>query len=277
MSDPKPLKKPTQKQIQNMFINDGIDEDKLRELLSEIYAPSVIQPIIDETKALKASKEEKKEEDKITKRYISTFAVGSSIFESVIMGVLPTFLVYNHKDNKWFTKKDFPLGTELYLPLKMDMTPYPPYSLSHAMLKKLNQGACNKSIQEIYNSILEEFELLIDAYPDIKALGCASVIESYMQHLFEELGYLFLIGARDSGKSRFLEILNQSCYRSMLTSDINEANIFNFIGNKDEGNCTIIEDEAQDLNKKGNEKKLSILRSGYRKGNVCPRILDASS
>jgi len=59
------------------------------------------------------------------------------------------------------------------------------------------------------------------------------------------------------------------------------ANVYNYIGSdeENEGQVTILEDEIDPKNEKKTDmvERLKIYRSGYRRGNTVPRILEAGS
>jgi hypothetical protein len=110
----------------------------------------------------------------------------------------------------------------------------------------------------------------------------AQVLETYIQFKLNAVGYLFAIGQRNSGKSRACDMVAYLGYRPIYGLGINAANIYNYIGSDEdnEGQVTIIEDEIDPKNEKTDKdliERLKIYRSGYRKGNCVPRILDSSS
>lgn len=276
MSD-KP-RKLTLSQLQKMLINKSITEEQFRSQLETMYVPSQIKIIIEDTKRVVeeiGKRPEKPAEQKI--RYVSTFTNGNLVYESVIDGIMPKFLCYNPHKEEWRLEAEVNVGTETYLPLAMGMFPYQPYFLHAGTFDALKRFAYRSKIEELYDSIYNEFDTFIDAQIQHKTLGTVFTLETYQQHKFDALSYLFLLGDIESGKSRYLELLHELCYRAMLTADLNEANVYNFIGDREEGNCTILEDEAHLLSREKNIDKLKIYRAGYRKGSVVPRILDASS
>jgi len=275
MSKPKKL---SLKQLQKMFISGGLTEIQLRTQLENMYVPAQIELIVTETKRMKDASEALPEREAQPKlRYVSSFTVANSVFESIIDGVFPSFLRYSVAKDEWEIEKEYDLGDETLLPLGLGTYPYPSYYLNTAIFDALKRRAYRSTLNDLYHEILEEFNTFIDAPSQYKALGASFILETYLQHKFDAMSYPFLLGDIDSGKSRFLELIKNLAYRPMMTAYLNEANVYNFIGDREEGNCTILEDEAHLLSREKNIDKLGIYRSGYRRGSVVPRILDASS
>ena len=133
---------------------------------------------------------------------------------------------------------------------------------------------------ELFAQIYEQVDLYLDLAPEYKALICAQILETYIQFKLHSVGYIFISGIKEAGKSRVCELIYYMGYRPMLSLNNNSADVYNYIGNEEEneGQVTIIEDEVDwkkltpDL-----RDKMKIYRSGYRKGATVPRILEASS
>ena len=77
------------------------------------------------------------------------------------------------------------------------------------------------------------------------------------------------VGDNDTGKSTSLVYLQYEAYRAMLDVDITPANIYGFLGNFEEGQGCILEDEADDIHKKF--EKMKIYKSGYNAGKKVTR------
>jgi hypothetical protein len=77
------------------------------------------------------------------------------------------------------------------------------------------------------------------------------------------------VGDNDTGKTANLTFLQQTGYRAMLDVDITAANIYGFLGNFEEGQGIILEDEADDIDKK--PEKMKIYKAGYNAGKKVTR------
>ena len=226
------------------------------------------------------TEEKKKKETKKkrpTERYVPSFTLGKIIYESAIHLGRPVFLSWDGKKFFRHQKVDFGLEEvpdEIYLPLKKEMYPYRPY-VQTMELQELNKQ--NPTRQEAYNAVYKQFDVFLDLEKEFKALNTSTTLETYEQHKVSSLGYPFGQGDNDSGKTRGLEVHNALDYRTLFSSGLPSADVFNFIGYHKEGTGTILEDEADTLSRKYDREKLKIYRSGYRKGATCPRIIEPSS
>jgi hypothetical protein len=259
----------SRKELENWFREGTINEQEFREELKEIgYEGRKIGFIVESAK-----KPEK------TEKYVSTWADEERIFEAITVNNNPVFLCYNPKNPliKWYKIAYIPTSKGNLHPVKENMHPYKPYKFTEKEIEKLNQTSIKINIDTIYNKIFKIIDTHLVAEKSEKALITTFIIETYHQNKIESLSYLFFVGDANSGKSRTLELIKGIAYRSMLTTSLNEANVYEFIGDTSEGNCTILEDEAQNLKMPHNFEKMKIYRAGYRKGNTVPRILDGSS
>jgi hypothetical protein len=76
--------------------------------------------------------------------------------------------------------------------------------------------------------------------------------------------YLFFVGGNNSGKSNNLTVLHFLAYRNMTSSDVTSANIYQFLGSREEAIGTICEDEADDIDE--DKDKMRIYKNGYTTG-----------
>jgi hypothetical protein len=83
--------------------------------------------------------------------------------------------------------------------------------------------------------------------------------------------YLFFVGDNDSGKSNNLVMLHFLAYRNMMSVGMSVANLYQFLGSRDEGVGTICEDEADNIDE--DHDKMQIAKSGYTKGYPVTKIV----
>ncbi|MEM1557872.1 MAG: hypothetical protein QXG12_04705 [Thermoproteota archaeon] len=100
----------------------------------------------------------------------------------------------------------------------------------------------------------------------------ASAVLTYFTEKVNTLHYLALIGDNESGKTQFLFCLTLLAYRGFYGSDINTANLIEFLG-CDDGivRGSIFEDECEDLVQDADKRRL--YKCGYKKGAKIPRVL----
>ena len=96
------------------------------------------------------------------------------------------------------------------------------------------------------------------------SICAADTIFSYLQDKIGLTHYLFFIGNNGSGKSNNLVIFHYLGYRNMMSTDVTAANIYQYLGNLQEGQGTICEDEADNIDE--NTDKMKIYKNGYSSG-----------
>lgn len=212
----------------------------------------------------------KEEKEKLPKRYVGATTVGRDVLESVLFRGLPAFLVYN--DREFSIHLSYRGIDEILFPLTKGMFPYRPYSLNDETLEKIKTW--KPSYESICRAVYGKFDLFLDLEKLYKVLLTTETLETYQQQKIEALSYLYAYGDTDSGKTKLLELLALMGYRPLLTVDVTPANIFNYIGYREEGTVTILEDEAHTLRQDKHPEKLAIYKSGYRKGAKVARIID---
>ena len=218
-------------------------------------------------------------EDKQEKRklVVSFLRQGSKIAEAIQYGLKPQFLCF--QVDKGFSLEPFVEGfSEIYYPIGLKgQIPYSPYIITPELLERIISPNFRPNFPSLYKRVYDEFDTFLDIESHYKQLETAFTFETYQQHKFNSIGYLYHLGPQDCGKSRALEVQNELAYRPLYGLEMPVANIFNYIGTREEGLCTILEDEAQSLNNLKKRTKLAIYRGGYRKGANCPRIIEGGS
>jgi 5S rRNA maturation endonuclease (ribonuclease M5) len=102
-------------------------------------------------------------------------------------------------------------------------------------------------------------------------------IGTYFFEEFDCFPYLMITSpVKRCGKTRFGEILELLCCRSMMSVNVSEAALFRSIASE---KPTIIIDEAESLRSRDSERSrylLPILQAGFRQGAVVPRCVGKS-
>jgi len=203
-----------------------------------------------------------------------------TLYESILMnGQYQQYLSYNYVTKNFNYCSFVDVGDRVYLPLSKTETPYKGYNFSKTELEQLKTKGTEINFVKMYELVYNEFDRFLDIEDKYKHLECAFLFETYQQHKISSTGYLYHIGEHDSGKTRPLELQSFLAYRPLFGLKLNEANVYEVIGERYEGSCTILEDEAQELSdpKGHNEGKLAIYRGGYKRGQSVPRIMEGSS
>jgi hypothetical protein len=133
-----------------------------------------------------------------------------------------------------------------------------------------------ESEQDLYSRIYATFETFWDP-PDERYfhVGASVVLFSYRIRQFNSTPYPFLYGPKDSGKSRFLDLLRLLCYNPLKSSSLTSAAIYQSLNT---WHPTLLADETDKWGlhtKTGPSENvlaiLSVLNSGYRRGDMAIR------
>jgi hypothetical protein len=93
---------------------------------------------------------------------------------------------------------------------------------------------------------------------------------SYFQDKFSTTHYISVVGDNDSGKSSLGITFEVIAYRPLYMTDPSAANIFRCLGTIEPGQCTIILDEADKIDK--SPEMMAILKTGYQLNGKVPKI-----
>ncbi|MHA1169391.1 MAG: hypothetical protein ACTSRU_16310 [Candidatus Hodarchaeales archaeon] len=100
-------------------------------------------------------------------------------------------------------------------------------------------------------------------------------IGTYFHRLFKAYPYVFLNGLKASGKTKTLEVCNQICFNSFLSTGMSTASLFRMI---EVFRPTIMIDEGESLrNKERRESFREIILSGYKNGAKTYRVEEFSN
>ncbi len=193
--------------------------------------------------------------------------------ESVLVENKPVFLVKNLETQEISIEKTIETDDCIFIPLKKSECGYYPYSFEKDEIQIIFK-------QEITTEkILEEIKNQVDRYLDLpkreKILISGDILITYSMDWITTLHYPFFVGDNESGKSSVLHLGRWLNYRCMLSEDIPNADIYNFLGTEEEGTGTICEDEAQDL--EFNKEKIRTYKSSYSSGATKPRVITFSN
>src|SRR5215204_2544225 len=136
-------------------------------------------------------------------------------------------------------------------------------------LNKCLKIALATSLDSLFKTQKKLAKKYIDAPPTHITITAADDIFTFFQDLLGQTHYLFFVGDNDTGKSTNLTYLQHEGYRAMLSADITAANIYSYLGNFEEGQGIILEDEADNIHKQSD--KMRIYKVGYNTGKTVPR------
>lgn len=116
-------------------------------------------------------------------------------------------------------------------------------------------------MDELYQRAKGTFQKYVDQDKNIIVILAADSILTYFQDLFPIIHYSEGIGGNDAGKSSIGYTFEYTGYRVIRGTSISGANYYRILGNIEPGQCTIIEDEADNISE--DPDKVKILKAGY--------------
>jgi hypothetical protein len=212
---------------------------------------------------------EKNEASKI-KIYMQKYSNEQLIAEAVLIAGRPYFLVSRRGDIQieQLIKLD---DNKIIMPLEFDSYLSKPYCFSSIEeVKQYIEMTKYENLVTRYNKAKSLWNKYVDGEESHIALCAADTIYTYFQDKIGLTHYLFFIGNTSVGKSNNLLVINIMNYRNFMSTDVTPANIYQFLGGSEEGQGTICEDEADDIDT--NLEKMRIYKNGYTKGYPVARI-----
>lgn len=100
------------------------------------------------------------------------------------------------------------------------------------------------------------------------------IIGTYFFPLFRSFNYIYVHGAKASGKSNLLSVLEKVCFNARYSTEITPQTAYRVIS---QTQCTLLIDETDEFASVRNKPELmNILRSGYKNGVLIPRQFQRS-
>jgi hypothetical protein len=160
--------------------------------------------------------------------------------------------------------------------LKPELLSNRPYSFrNREEFDSYIQKAENETLDSLFNKTLAIWKKYIDADDFHLKICAADTIFTYFQDRIGMTHYLFFVADNDAGKSNNLSMFNILGYRNLMSTSMTYANVYNFLGSKEEGVGTICIDEADSIDQY--PELMSILKAGYTKGFPVVRMIDTAN
>jgi len=246
-----------------------LPEEEMYSLLKQakVFAAKKIEErqILDLKKDDSAKLTEKKEEGDIRPRqFIQKFTLNGMLAEAVLIAHQPHFLIVKDTGSVDI-QRSIELEDKILIPLDKEAYINKAYSfLSEDDVKSCIDSAKQGNLDTLYHKIKSIWKKYVDADDFYISLCALDTIYTYFQDKIGLTHYLFFVGNVGSGKSNNLRILQYLAYRNMTSTDITAANIYQFLGSMEEGQGTICEDEADDIDE--DKDKMRIYKNGYTTG-----------
>jgi len=252
------------------FNYDYIAQDNVSNLSRE-----VVENFHERKRAKKAEAGTKEEEAKLKKQYIQKYHEKETgiLYEAAIVAGKSYFVIQQRGLVRLFDRIMLPDATNPtmeILPPEREMYLSKPYEfVSEDELNEYLKLASNETPDSLYRTQKTLASKYIDANDTHLTIVAADDIFTFFQDKLGQTHYLMFVGDNDTGKSTSLVYFQYEGYRAMLDVSITPANIYGFLGNFEEGQGIILEDEADDIHKKA--EKMKIYKSGYNAGKKVTR------
>jgi hypothetical protein len=188
------------------------------------------------------------------------------LHEAILLIGLPVFLTYENGQIK--SIQQIEESSRIIVPPDPEEYPYEAYAFKNMdEVTSYLKRAKTESIDSLYQrakSIVNEYN---DQDDYMLVLIAADIVWSYFQDRFSTTHYLGVFGDNGSGKSTVGDTFEAVGYRPVNMTDPTAANLFRVLGKIEFGQCTIIADEAEKIDK--SPDIMSTLKTGYNiKGRV---------
>jgi hypothetical protein len=182
-----------------------------------------------------------------------------TLHEAVIVAGQPTFLKYENGGVK--SIQYIEESNRIITPPHPEEYPYEPYEFKNMAEVISYIERAKKSTHSLYHngkSIVSKYN---DQDGHKLVVLSADIVWSYFQDMFSTTHYEEIIGDNGSGKSTVGDTFEAVGYRPVNMTDPTAANLFRILGTLEPGQCTIVADEAEKIDK--SQDIMSILKSGY--------------
>lgn len=197
--------------------------------------------------------------------YIQKYRGDNFLAEAVLVAGKPLYALTNaNNDNITLCESIEDYDAIFMPPERMSYMNRPYVFKSEEEFRDTIERAKTDTIDNLYSEVKSIWKKY-DFADDLEISLCAAdSIFSYSQDILGMTHYLFFVGGPGSGKSNRLTIFNFLAYRNMMSTDMTAANIYRFLGAIQEGQGTICEDEADDLDE--DRDRMRIYKNGYTTG-----------
>jgi hypothetical protein len=225
-----------------------------------IYVKVLFGKLILHVKTFTQKDKEKAQEKLKQKQHKTCGYSEQGYYEAIYHEGKPAFLTINK--TLFHIYDEVTTDVDSFLPKEYpNEFPYEPYGYFEKQLP---------TDEVLYGWIRAEFDLFLDLESCWKDYLAACVLLSYQQEKMRTVPYVYFVGDNESGKTVALNLFNWLCYRPMLGVTIPPADVYGYLDDSDAPG-TILEDEAQGLNK--DQDKAKIYKAGYKKSSVVPRTM----
>jgi hypothetical protein len=189
----------------------------------------------------------------------------------VIVGQPPTFLHLVDDGRPQYTLEIETDSKIVYPSDKIDtQNPLPYIFDSTKELKEYLELARKETFDTLLSKVQIIYRKYVNTDEHYIVILAADTIYSYFQDKFGTTHYNIFVGDNGSGKNSALLAFKYLGYRVFYVTAASTPNYFTFLGEIEEGQGTIAEDEADDIAYDKDKRK--ILKTGYCSGGTVPKV-----
>ena len=191
--------------------------------------------------------------------------------ESVVIGELSKFVSLDKNKNPQYDDS-IETVNEILIPGDTidSQNPLPYIFDSEEDLTEHLEEAKNESLDSIFSKVESIYRRYVDVEDHYYTLFTGDTIWTQFQDKFGYTHYNILIGDNGSGKNSALLVFKYLGYRVFYVVSASAANYYTAMGNKEEGQITIAEDEAGDIAE--DKDKRNVFKTGYCSGGCIPKV-----
>lgn len=193
------------------------------------------------------------------------------LHEAIVLGTTPKFVTLDSQGIPEF--KDFidtPKDTLVPADSIETQNPLPYVFDSEDQFKEYLQLAKKESLDSIFTKVESEFRKYVNVEEYYYPVLVGDIIWSLFQDKFGYTHFNFFVGDNGSGKNSALLVFKYLGYRVFYVTSASAANYYTQLGNREEGQCCIAEDEAEDM--AYDRDKNNVIKTGYASGGSVPKI-----
>lgn len=195
----------------------------------------------------------------------------SNLHESAIIGEAPKFVTLD-QNNKPKLLDSIERNNDILVPADTIDTQNPiPYIFEfEEELAKCLVEASKWNLDSIFLKVESINRKYVDIEDHYHVLLTADIIWTWLQDKFGYTHYNIFVGDNGSGKNSQLLVFKYLGYRVFYVVSASAPNYYTKMGNKEEGQITIAEDEADDIAE--DREKRNVFKSGYASGGSVPKV-----
>jgi hypothetical protein len=191
--------------------------------------------------------------------------------ECVVIGDKPTFIYLDLNKKPQFVDEIARVNDRLIPDDTIDtQNPIPFTFNSKQDLEECLEKASKESLDSLFSKVESINRKYVDIEEHYHVLLSANIIWTWLQDKFGYTHYIIIVGDNGSGKNSQLLVFRFLGYRVFYVVSASAANYYTKMGNVEEGQLTIAEDEADDIAE--NREKRNIFKSGYCSGGSIPKV-----